>query len=139
MNIENLVGHTVKRIFMNENALKFETDKGSYVFTVYGDCCSSSYFYDFTGVNNLLNHEIKNVEEIELNTNGKHEKDHDVLQCYGYRFTTEDPQFGEVSSVMSFRNDSNGYYGGSLNSATESESNEEVLPEIINDFYCTNV
>lgn len=137
MKIKDLVGYTVKRIFMNENALKFETDKGSYVFTVEGDCCSSSYFYDFTGADKLLNHEIKKVEEVELGTGGKHEEGHDILECYGYRFITEDPQFGEVSSVMSFRNDSNGYYGGYITGGNK--SNEEVLPEITNDYYCTNV
>lgn len=30
----------------------------------------------------------------------------------GYRLTTVHPKFGEVSSVFSFRNVSNGYYGG---------------------------
>ena len=137
MEIQGLVGHVIKHIYMNENNLKFETDKGNFVFTVNGDCCSSSYFYDFTGVEKLLNKEVKKVEEIELDTKGKHEVNHDQLSCYGFRFITEHPEFGELSSVMSFRNDSNGYYGGSLSSAKE--SNEEVLPEIVSDYYCTNV
>lgn len=137
MYIKDLVGHTVKRIFMKENALKFETDKGSFVFTVSGDCCSQSYFYDFVGADKLLNREIKKVEEIEMEDNGKHHYGHDSLQFYGIRFITEDPKFGEVSSVMSFRNDSNGYYGGNIDKGIE--SNEEVLPEIITDFYSTNV
>lgn len=137
MEIKDLVGHTIKHIFMNENALKFETDKGSFVFTVSGDCCSVSYFYDFTGVDKLLGRKVKKIETVDLDTKGKHTEGHDSLQCYGYRFVSEDPQFGEVSSVMSFRNDSNGYYGGYIDDGKESVG--EVLPEIINDYYCTNV
>lgn len=129
--LNQLVGATVKQIFMNENLLRFITDKGSCTFRVTGDCCSQSYFYDFIGVDKLLkNGAIKLIESILLDE----PQDIDaakgeVVKAYGFRFITEDLEFGEVSSVMSFRNDSNGYYGGSL----ENVLDQEVSPEIIQD------
>lgn len=40
----------------------------------------------------------------------------EYIQVYGYRLTTVSPKWGRVSSVFSFRNSSNGYYGGSIES-----------------------
>ena len=37
-----------------------------------------------------------------------------VVRVYGYRIASDHPTWGEVTAVMSFRNDSNGYYGGEL-------------------------
>ncbi len=42
---------------------------------------------------------------------------HDVLAVYGYRFITENPTFGEQSTVVAFRNNSNGFYGGWMQKA----------------------
>lgn len=130
--LEVLVGKKVQRLFMSDDYLKFQTDGGDFAFRVDGDCCSSSYFYDFYGVENLLkNGPIKAVEEIDLKDDGKRRKDDEEISCYGYRLTTESPEFGEVSSVMSFRNSSNGYYGGSIEKAPNFGI---VAPEIIKDF-----
>lgn len=132
--IGDLVGKKVKRIFMNEDELKFETDSGSFIFTVFGDCCSHSYFHDFIGVKKLLGRVVKAVETVDMeDPQAGNGCDSDCIQAYGIRFITEDPEFGEVSSVMSFRNNSNGYYGGSLNSGEESD--KEVSPEIFKDHY----
>lgn len=133
--IERLVGKTIKRIFMNEDFLKFETDLGNVTFMVYGDCCSSSYFHDFIGVEKLLKgNPVVSVKSIDLDaTDSKvqvNRHDYDSIQCYGYEIVTEDPQFGEVTSVFSFRNSSNGYYGGSLENASDYA---KVEPEITED------
>ena len=142
---EALIGKKIKRIFMNEDYLKFETDKGNVVFNVYGDCCSQSVFYDFIGVKKLLNNgAVVAFEEIELTPSDiktvKDEYDRErtedkksyqeSIQVYGYRLVTVDPAFGEVSSVFSFRNYSNGYYGGSLELCLEGI---DVSPEIFDD------
>lgn len=125
---EKLVGKTVKKIFMNPEFLKFETDDGNFCFGVEGDCCSNSYFYDFYGVKNLLeNGKITEVKEVSLDS---HELSYgDLIQCYGFQLTTEHPEFGPVTSVFSFRNHSNGYYGGWMHDVPD----REVLPEITDD------
>lgn len=111
---EKLVGKKINRILMSQDYLRFETDKGDFSFSVFGDCCSHSYFYDFYGVQKLLdNGPVKQVEAVDL-TPGDFNTDSrdDYIQCYGFSFTTESPEFGDVTSVFSFRNSSNGYYGG---------------------------
>ncbi len=127
--MNDLVGKKIEHIFMNSDSLRFNTDQGDFTYGVEGDCCSGSYFYDFTGVNKLLGYIVKSIEEIDIEDNGQDHEGHESLSFYGYRFITEDPEFGEVSSVMSFRNDSNGYYGGWLDKV----SNREVAPEIFED------
>ena len=113
--MEELIGKCISRVFMNDEYLKFETDQGDIVYTAEGDCCSHSYFYDFLGIEKLKNGPVKSVEQIDLEKpDDDDSRPRDVVKAYGYRIITEDPQFGEVSSTMSFRNDSNGYYGGWL-------------------------
>jgi hypothetical protein len=143
--MKELIGRKINRIFLNEDKLKFDTDNGILIYTVEGDCCSHSVFYDFYGVKNLIGSVVKNVEEVEL-----HPKDIEIMkdECgfeihkdkksyqeyisvYGYRVTTEKEGLGEVSSVVSFRNYSNGYYGGYLLEPTMVD--ETVLPEIFDD------
>ena len=131
-NLEKLVGKKIKKIFFNENYLKFETDDGNFCFTVEGDCCSHSVFYDFYGVKKLLeNSKVLSVKEIQLTDDDK--KDNKMYQeevsKYGYEIVTENKEFGEQTSVFSFRNYSNGYYGGWM----EDCADQEVLPEINDD------
>ena len=128
--LDSLLGRTIRAIYMGEKALMFVTDAQSVAFTVWGDCCSHSYFYDFYGVRNLLdNGPVIAWEAVDLDPSdpgyvtegnkGNRAGDYaDQVVCYGYRLTTVHPLFGEVSSVFSFRNDSNGYYGGSLEDST---------------------
>ncbi len=138
--LEKLIGKKIKRIFFNEDFLKFETDQENIVYFVDGDCCSRSIFYDFIGVKKLLlNGSIIEVESIDLEptdivegsygVKDKKSEDDDI-KVYGYRLTTEDSIWGKVSSVFSFRNYSNGYYGGSLEDAPP---DTEVQPEIFDD------
>ena len=133
--IERLIGRTIQKIYMNSQYLKFETNLGDIVFTVYGDCCSSSYFHDFIGVEKLLKGTpVVSVKSIDLTTDDSPVKvnrnDYEEIACYGYEIVTEDPKFGEVTSVFSFRNSSNGYYGGSLGNASD---DQKVEPEITED------
>jgi hypothetical protein len=143
--LKELIGATVKKIFMNDEYLKFETDKGDFLYAVEGDCCSHSYLYDFYGVKNLLNNgPITDVKTVEIDSEKAQEaevakrkeadpNDYGIesLRCYGYQLTTISPEFGEVTSVFSFRNESNGYYGGSITQITD--DNREVSPEVTKD------
>lgn len=135
-NIETnkLVGAKVEKILINSEYLMFVTDKGSFGFTVEGDCCSHSYFYNFIGVKRLLeNGAIKAFEEVKDMPHPPKKKDDygDVTAAYGYRITTEDKEHGEVSSVLSFRNDNNGYYGGWMEVC---EKIPDDVPEIKKDW-----
>jgi hypothetical protein len=134
-NLYKLVGKKIIRIFINEDYLKFETDGGPFVFRVEGDCCSRSVFYDLIGTKKLLeNGPVLAVKELELG-DGEEKDDrkkdyHDsAISLYGYAITTEHPEFGEQTSVFSFRNYSNGYYGGWM----EAASDREVFPEVTDD------
>lgn len=136
--IERLVGKVVLKIYMNEDFLKFETDQGSVVYGVYGDCCSSSYFHDFIGVKKLLeNGTVLSAKEINLdektqkyNETEKETMTWGAISCYGFEIVTEHPVFGEQTSVFSFRNSSNGYYGGSL---YDGKDDKDVQPEVTDD------
>lgn len=130
--VQELTGATVKRLYMDQTYLKFKTDKGDYCFAVRGDCCSSSYFWDFLGVKHLLSgHPIVKVEQVYLDDpTDANAQSGDVVQAYGYRFVVDTPEFGEVTALMSFRNDSNGYYGGWMQDASSVPAD---LPEVTDD------
>lgn len=116
--LKNLIGKTIHKIFINTRFLKFETSGGDYIYEVTGDCCSSSYFFDFYGVKNLLGKVIKEVKEVELITGDKlvYSTDNgDDIKVYGYQiFNSDDEIYKPTTAVFSFRNSSNGYYGGSI-------------------------
>ncbi|MFE5290115.1 hypothetical protein ACFRAQ_34550 [Nocardia sp. NPDC056611] len=113
MSIDALVGKKIVGIRINEDYLEFTASDGTQTaFGVYGDCCSHSYFHDFVGADKLLaNGPILSAEEIDLEESEVGEG-WEVIQCYGFRLITEHPMWGEQTSVFSFRNSSNGYYGG---------------------------
>jgi hypothetical protein len=125
---DNLIGKTVREIWMDENYLKFVTDDGNVTYAVEGDCCSDSFFFDFYGVDNVIGREVVAFESVSLSPGDpgyrpetysvENEDGWSVTQVYGYRITTEHPSFGHVSAVLSFRNESNGYYGGWMRSTT---------------------
>jgi hypothetical protein len=142
--LKRLVGSKILKIYMNEDYLKFETDKGNFVFSVSGDCCSSSVFYDFFGVKKLFGKVVKAIEDVELKAEDigpskkydgcqadKKDDCIDSVEVYGYRIVTEDENLGDVSSVFSFRNYSNGYYGGSLDDCNDREVKPEIFDDVI--------
>lgn len=110
----DLCGRIIQRIAMSHDYLQFDTDAGTFVYRVEGDCCSQSYFYDFHGVEKLLaGNPVVSAREIPLDDpTDEDARNGDVVVAYGFEIVTNDPEFGEVTSVFSFRNDSNGYYGG---------------------------
>lgn len=113
--LEKLIGKTVTGILMDEDNLVFETNEGEVCYGVEGDCCSTSYFFDFYGVKNVIGRKVIDFGEVNLAPGdvGYHKETYDTDDAvYGYRITVEHELFGEVSAVFSFRNESNGYYGG---------------------------
>lgn len=135
--LESIVGQKVLSINMDRTYLTFHTENGPVSYWTNSQCCSKSYFFDFYGVSNLIGNIVTGFEEIQLspgdegyrkrtfdtkrtgNLKGKAKKLASVdsgihTKVYGYRLTAESPVYGTVSAIFSFRNDSNGYYGGSL-------------------------
>lgn len=132
--LKELIGKKITKIFANSEYLRFDTEGGpTYTFSVDGYCCSSSDFYDFYGVDKLLkNGPVTDVKAVDLLLQDYIDRGYKPVeedQFYGFQLTTEDPEFGPVTSVFSFRNVSNGYYGGSLNDSTY----EGELPELTAD------
>ncbi len=127
--LKDLIGRKVTKIYLNQDYLQFDTDGPTYTYVVSGDCCSISYFYDFYGVENLLkNGKITEIKTVGLNPTDLlvKENDCDCIQVYGYQITTESEHYGPVTSVFSFRNSSNGYYGGSIDKC----ENRTDIPEL---------
>ncbi|AVP42076.1 hypothetical protein KIP48_gp55 [Mycobacterium phage Naca] len=109
---DRIIGKKVLAIYMDDQSLILETDHGTVGFGVQGDCCSWSYFYDIYGADKLLsNGPVIEVNEIDL-SDQNHNQDYECIQVYGYEFVTEHPIWGGQTTVVSFRNSSNGYYGG---------------------------
>jgi hypothetical protein len=133
--LRRLVGRTVSEVRMGEYRLSFVTDQGVIAYEVDGDCCSHSYLHDFFGVQNLLeNGPITAVDSIELDIDDRpidedngYEFDDEYIQSYGFRLTTVSPNWGPVSSVFSFRNASNGYYGGLIFRIDSTEFTEDQV------------
>ena len=128
---KEIVGKKVRGVYMDSDRLIFDTDQGHANFYVTGDCCSSSSFHDFLGVPKLISGgpvlSVKEVEASELCKNYHHEWDDSVVN-YGYEFVVESPEFGEVTAVVSFRNNSNGYYGGEMVSG---ELDRDDAPDLV--------
>lgn len=118
--LEELIGRRIRRVHISDDYLRFVTDQGDLAFTVEGDCCSTSYFYDFIGLDKLLKGPVLEVAAVPLSEGDPRgdvpNDDYEVIECYGYKIVTDDPAFGPVTTVFSFRNSSNGYYGGWMES-----------------------
>lgn len=128
-----LPGKVIKKIFFDKQNLRLETDLGNFTYEVDGDCCSHSEFWDFYGVKNLIGSRVISVSEVELDpSTGSRRPDgnDDSTQYYGYKIVAENEKWGEITAVFSFRNISNGYYGGSLRDGGREMDN---VPQIKSD------
>lgn len=136
-----IVGKLVTGILMSEDVLQFEyddgTENGSLVtYRVDGDCCSYSYFFDFYGVEKLIGARVTAFEPVELQegdpgwlSEDQREVDWETTEVYGYRLTVEHATLGPLSAVVSFRNKSNGYYGGWMEIVDDMSHFNAHLPE----------
>jgi hypothetical protein len=134
-----IVGKRLTNIRFNEDNLILVFGDEYLSLGVDGDCCSTSYFYDFYGVAKVLGREVEDFKEIELDpTDLKASHNGEVVSVYGYKIVCKgnpDDYFDTTpTAVFSFRNDSNGYYGGSLENGIDFSKG---VPEITKDVYNT--
>lgn len=137
--MEQLIGKTINKIFLDEDYLTFEVDNGEIItFVAIGDCCSISVWYDFYGVEEILGKKVIDVKDIQLTNDdflqkrliSKDNKNYDSsIEIYGVSLTFVSA-FGERTATVSFRNYSNGYYGGYYRLAKERRSNNQIFTDV---------
>lgn len=112
---DKLLGQTVVATVLasDRQTLQLYTLSGHmFLLQTVGDCCSSTWIEAIDGEDALYG-TIKAVEDIEMPDLGDvptgHHESVDCVQYYGLRITTN-----KGRAVIDYRNDSNGYYGGSI-------------------------
>jgi hypothetical protein len=108
-----LVGKTITalKIANDRQALLFQTTDGEIVVDVDADCCSYTWVEHIELPALGFPAAVIAVEELDM-PDGKESTFHTDPEClafYGCKIVTDK---GEI--VIDYRNDSNGYYGGSL-------------------------
>lgn len=111
-----LIGKIVHAVFISEDggAIRFDLNGGdeTIIARADGDCCSHSWIEEIQGVEQLLGSPVVSVEDVTLRepedkTAGPEYGDY--TQFYGCKITTQ-----KGYAMIDYRNNSNGYYGGSL-------------------------
>lgn len=104
-----LLGTTIQemKIAQDKQSLLFVTADGPLVAKVDGDCCSHSWIEHVELPVNGFPATVKAAEDIPMPDLGN--GDAECRQYYGYKLTTDK---GDI--IIDYRNDSNGYYGGSI-------------------------
>lgn len=120
--MDDLVGKTVESVYVSsdQTVLVVLHDEGFSVYNCYGDCGSATWIADLVGVTSLLGHVVASAEEIDIDVvnDGRSSQGEDCF--YGIKLKTSG---GYVDII--YRNNSNGFYGGSLERLTDAE-----LPEL---------
>ena len=136
--MQELSGKIIKKIEISEDneSIVFTTkDKKEFAYDTYGDCCSYSWFAHISSLKSLLENLIIDVNDSKhLPTQEEAEREpdqigkgFDSLALYGYDLYTE-----KGVCTIEFRNDSNGYYGGSCKLGKRSRT--KVYREVVEDF-----
>lgn len=112
---KQLIGETVQSFSVNaeRDQLRLVMKSGNtFLLETEGDCCSISWIEQIDGVEALTG-TIRQVEDILMpdygNVSTPHKPNVDIVSYYGLRIVTD-----RGYTVIDYRNDSNGYYGGSI-------------------------
>lgn len=97
-----LVGQTLKSVRVKNDQITFHCENGDYVFHAEGDCCSRTYIEDVSGP---TSGKIIAAEEGPYSS-----EDCGEIKNYCDKLTIEGKGYLDIE----YRNESNGYYGGSL-------------------------
>lgn len=110
MNPNPLLGKKIIAVDLtvDGSAIRFHIEGGEIITAIAdGDCCSQSWIENVETPENILG-TVVSAEDIDLSKPDE-EVDYEVIRFYGFKITTE-----KGSSLLDYRNSSNGYYGGSL-------------------------
>lgn len=106
-----LVGKTIQAVYLSQDreAIKFVLDNGDEVIArCDGDCCSYTWI-ESVELPSLPAH-VRSAEDVDLpETASVHETSVDCVAYYGLKLVTSTGHL-----IIDYRNNSNGYYGGSL-------------------------
>jgi hypothetical protein len=110
------VGRKLAAVLLDEDkehlALYFQ-DGGVWKFRTDGDCCSHTWIEHVTVPDDIDGATFLGAEDSDTVTEDNH-PEHDCLQIYKTTFQTD-----RGGVVVEYRNESNGYYGGSLEEVGE--------------------
>ena len=112
---DDILGKKIVQIFMNDEkcTIAFKTPDGLIQYYADGDCCSRSWFQHFSGLEALVGSVINEIiehDDITLDAVDKRRTpETDCERVYGWTFITN-----RGRADLDMRNDSNGYYGGSV-------------------------
>lgn len=109
-----LVGKKVLAVYLadDKKAIKFDVEGADPIIArADGDCCSNSWIETVETPEHLLG-TVTAVEDVDMPDRGSPVNDDgygDVIAYYGCKIHTD-----RGSCLLDYRNESNGYYGGSL-------------------------
>lgn len=105
-----LIGKTIKEVRLKEkDHLAFICTDGTYLLLyTEGDCCSISWIEHFNGLSALIGQTVNNVVTRDM-PKIPDRAEFECIECYGWTLETA---AGRCDIEM--RNESNGYYGGTL-------------------------
>jgi hypothetical protein len=108
-NLTHLIGETILEVIISDDKdeITFITDGGRRRYLAYGDCCSRSWIETTGPIEDIIGQKIISTEE-----HGMNELDVEygnVVRVYQDTLKTE-----KISWNIEYRNESNGFYGGSL-------------------------
>lgn len=111
MNTNPLIGKTITAIEIaaDKLALRFILSNSECVVNVDADCCSHTWIEEVELPALGFPAIVTAVEDLSLDRPDEGEHGDSVIAFYGCKITTDR---GEI--VIDYRNESNGYYGGSL-------------------------
>lgn len=107
-----LDGKTITAVEMAEDklAIRFMVEGGEpIVARCEADCCSSTWIEHVELPALGFPAKVASVGDLDLPGSVDDDPDHDCLQVYGLKITTDKGDF-----IIDYRNSSNGYYGGRL-------------------------
>ncbi len=108
-----LIGKVITAVWLadDKKAIKFDVDDSEPVIArADGDCCSSSWIENVEAPEVLVGSSVVSVESLDLSgANERNDEYGDLVQHYGLRIRT-----ALGACTLDYRNESNGYYGGSL-------------------------
>ena len=108
-----LIGKTLTgvKLAKDKEAILFQTTDGDIVARCDADCCSYTWIEHVENTIREFPAQVTEAADIEdgLPETIENDPEHDYLQFYGFKVTTD-----KGVLVIDFRNASNGYYGGSL-------------------------